>query len=91
MSTEIVVAIIGTLSSLMVGVLSLIGVIITNNKANNKLVNENKTNQAVMKAKLDELTREVREHNNFATKIPVLEQKIKVLEKIIFNGKDNSL
>ena len=37
--------------------------------------------QAVTNTKLDELTREVREHNNFAKRMPVLEEKIRALEK----------
>ena len=88
MDNNIVVAVISALSSVVVGAISLVGVIVTNNKANNKMITENKTNQAVMEERLDELTREVREHNNFAIKIPVIEQKIKVLEKIVFNGKE---
>ena len=88
MDNNIVVAVISALSSVVVGAISLVGVIVTNNKANNKMITENKTNQAVMEERFDELTREVREHNNFAIKIPVIEQKIKVLEKIVFNGKE---
>ena len=38
-------------------------------------------NQAVTNTKLDELTREVRKHNNFAERLPVLEEKIRALEK----------
>ena len=37
--------------------------------------------QAVTDTKMDELTREVREHNNFAKRMPVLEEKVKQLEK----------
>lgn len=85
MYNEIIVCIIGALSSIFVGGLSLVGVIISNNKANNKMIEENKTTQAVMEERINELTREVREHNNFATKIPVMEQRIKAIEKAIFN------
>lgn len=38
-------------------------------------------NQAVTNTKLDELTREVRKHNNFAERLPVLEEKVRALEK----------
>ena len=38
-------------------------------------------NQAVTDIKIEELTREVREHNNFAKRIPVLETKVEALEK----------
>lgn len=37
--------------------------------------------QAVTDTKIEELTREVREHNNFAKRVPVLEEKISQLEK----------
>lgn len=37
--------------------------------------------QAVTETKLEELTREVREHNNFARRVPVLEEKINSLER----------
>ena len=45
------------------------------------VVSSNKKNQAVTDYKIDELTREVRIHNNFAQRVPVLEEKVKSLEK----------
>ena len=63
----------------VVGVLSLIGVMITNSRANNKIQNDMKTSQAVTEERIDELTREVREHNNFAHRMPVVEEQIKVI------------
>lgn len=54
--------------ALISGGLTLIGVLISNSKA-----------QAVMDTKVDELTREVREHNNFAKRMPVVEEQIKVI------------
>ncbi len=51
--------------AIITGVLTLVGVLISNNKS-----------QAVMDTKLTELTREVREHNNFAKRMPVVEEKI---------------
>lgn len=72
-------AIISAVSSIVVGVLAFIGVVITNNKANNKMMGEMTTAQAVTEERLDELTREVREHNNFASRIPVVEEQIKSL------------
>lgn len=78
------------IAGIITGVLSLIGVIITNTSAQAKVHAELKTSQAVTDAKIEELTREVREHNGFALKIPVIEQqisdlkdKIKELEKSI--------
>lgn len=72
-------AIISAASSIVVGLLAFIGVVITNNRANNKMHNEMTTAQAVTEERLDELTREVREHNNFASRIPVVEEQIKSL------------
>ena len=54
--------------AIITGGLTLLGVIITNSKS-----------QAVTEAKLEELTREVREHNNFARRMPVVEEQIKVI------------
>ena len=54
--------------ALISGGMTLLGVIISNNK-----------HQAVADAKLEELTREVREHNNFARRVPVVEEQIKVI------------
>ena len=55
------------ISALIAGAVTLLGVLISNNRA-----------QAVTDVKISELTREVREHNNFAQRIPVLEEQIKV-------------
>lgn len=73
----------GLIGSLITGGLSLIAVIFTNVSANKKIVSdiksEVKTNQAVTDEKITELTREVREHNNFARRMPVIEEQIKVI------------
>lgn len=53
--------------ALITGAITLFGVLIANNKS-----------QAVTDTKLEELTREVREHNNFAKRVPVVEEQIKV-------------
>ena len=76
---NILPAIVSAVSSIIVGVLAFVGVVITNNKANHKMHNEMATAQAVTEERLDELTREVREHNNFASRIPVVEEQIKSL------------
>ena len=57
------------ITAIITGGVTLIGVLISNSKA-----------QAVTDTKLEELTREVREHNNFAKRVPVLEEKMKVCE-----------
>ena len=70
---EIIVAII-------TGGLSLIGVLISNRSTTNKIRQQIVVNQAVTDTKIEELTREVREHNNFARRMPVVENEIKHLE-----------
>lgn len=69
--------IITAISSVTVGMLSLIGVIITNRTSNRKIEHQLSMSQAVTDCKIDELTREVREHNNFARRMPVVEEQIK--------------
>ncbi|RHV80457.1 hypothetical protein DXB01_04705 [Clostridium sp. OF10-22XD] len=59
--------------------LTLLGVILSNNNSNKKIEGKIKTAQAVTDCKVDELTREVREHNNFARRMPVVEEQIKVI------------
>ena len=56
------------IAALITGAVTLIGVLIANGKS-----------QAVTETKLDELTREVREHNNFARRMPVVEEQIKAI------------
>ena len=55
------------ITAMITGGVTLLGVLIANGKT-----------QAVTETKLDELTREVREHNNFARRVPVLEEQMKV-------------
>ena len=56
------------ITAIITGSVTLLGVLIANGK-----------NQAVTETKLDELTREVRDHNNFARRMPVVEEQIKVI------------
>ena len=65
-------------AAVIVGVLSLVGVMITNSRSNSKMQNDIKTAQAVTEEKISELTREVRMHNDFARRIPVIEEQIRV-------------
>ena len=67
------------IGAIITGVLALIGVIISNLSNNKKIETQLNIQQAVMDTKIDELTREVREHNNFAKRVPVLEEQIKVV------------
>ena len=65
--------------ALITGGLSLVGVIISNMSSNKKIENQLSVQQAVTDTKIEELTREVRAHNNFAQRVPVLEEKMKVV------------
>jgi uncharacterized membrane-anchored protein YhcB (DUF1043 family) len=73
-------AIIGLISSIIVGVLSLIGVVYTNSQSNKKVENQLVSAQAVTDVKIQNLTDEVKRHNDFGRRIPVLETKIEQLE-----------
>ena len=55
----------------------MIGVIVSNKSTENKIQQQLVVNQAIYDTKLEELTREVREHNNFAKRMPVVENEIK--------------
>ena len=65
--------------ALISGGLSLLGVIASNIAATRKNESTIRTAQAVTDTKLEELTREVHEHNNFARRMPVVEEQIKVI------------
>ena len=69
--------------SIISAVATIASVVITNKKSNAKLTNdisiELKVARAVTDTKIEELTREVREHNNFARRMPVVEEQIKVI------------
>ena len=63
--------------AIITGGITLIGVLLANQKT-----------QAVMETRIDELTREVREHNNFARRMPVVEEHIKVINHRITDLED---
>ncbi len=67
------------ISAVITGSLALAGVIITNMQSNKNIEHKLKTAQAVTDCKIEELTREVREHNNFARRVPVVEEQIRVI------------
>ena len=69
------------ISALITGVLTLIGVVISNLLASKKTEQAIAVNQAVTDTKIEELTREVREHNNFALRMPVVEHDVKDLQR----------
>ena len=64
--------------AIITGVLTLAGVLISNSKS-----------QAVVEEQVKELTREVREHNNFAKRVPVVEEQLKVVNHRIADLEDN--
>lgn len=68
-------------TSIITGGLSLFGVIYTNSQSNKKVEQQIMTAQAVTDAKLQNLTDEVRKHNSFAERIPILEVKVDNLTK----------
>lgn len=67
----------GIIAAVISGGLALVGVIITNLTSTNKIRQDMRTQQAVTDCKLEELTREVRAHNNFAQRMPVVENDIR--------------
>ena len=67
------------LSAVIAGAVTLIGVLIANSRS-----------QAVTDTKLEELTREVREHNNFARRVPILEEQMKVANHRIADLEQNA-
>ncbi len=74
----VAVALISGASSVAVGILTLIGVIVSSSKTYRDVQSSLATAQAVTDTKLDALAREVREHNSFARQIPVLEEQLRV-------------
>ena len=60
------------ITAIITGAITLLGVLIANSRT-----------QAVMETKVDELTREVREHNGFARRMPVVEEQIRVINNSI--------
>ena len=67
------------IAAAVTGILSFLGVVVSNIGNNRKIENALSTSQAVTDCKIEELTREVREHNNFAKRMPVVEEQIKVI------------
>ena len=84
---ELVIAIV---PPLITGVLALVGVVITSHSTAKKMQTNLEKNQAVTETKIEELTREVREHNGFARRMPVVEEKIKVINHRIDDLEENN-
>lgn len=73
----------GIIGALITGGLSLIGVVVSNMLSARKTEAKMQTAQAVTDTKIEELTREVREHNNFARRMPVVENEIKHIKSSV--------
>ena len=67
--------------ALIMGGASILGVVLSNRNSNRKIEEQLKISQAVTDTKIEELTREVREHNEFARRMPVVENEIKRLRR----------
>ncbi len=79
MNTEITVAMITGAVSILTSLITLTGVIISNSRSKRDMQQRLEIAQAVTDTKIDELTREVRQHNNFAQRVPVVEEQLKVV------------
>ena len=75
--------------ALITGGLSLIGVVYSNNRTAQSVDAKLDKQQAVTETKLEELTREVRAHNNFASRVPILEEQMKVANHRIADLEEN--
>lgn len=67
------------LVALITGGISLVGTVLTILATTKKTEESMRISQAVMEQKITDLTREVRSHNNFAQRLPVVEEQIKVI------------
>lgn len=79
MNTEISVAMITGAVSILTSLITLMGVVISNSRSKRDMQQRLEIAQAVTDTKIDELTREVRQHNNFAQRVPVVEEQLKVV------------
>lgn len=69
--------------TVITGILTLIGVVITNSMSNREIEHKLEVSQAITDTKLENLTQEVRKHTDFAMRIPVLEQRVSTCENEI--------
>lgn len=75
--------------AVVTGLFNLAGIMYSSGKTARAMNAKLDTQQAVMKTEMNELTREVREHNNFARRMPVVEEQIKVINHRIKDLEDN--
>lgn len=69
----------GIICALIAGLINIIGIVASNISSNKKIENQLDKQQAIMNTKLESLTNAVNEHNNFARRMPVVEEKISVI------------
>lgn len=67
--------------ALITGAFALLGTYLTVKSGNQAILNEMKIHQAVQDEKIETLTKEVRKHNDFAVRVPVLEEQVRQLQK----------
>ena len=91
MDTNLIVTIVGGFFTL---VATIITVVSSANASQRKMNEAIKVSQAVTDTKIDELTREVREHNDFARRVPVIEEQNRAMESrmtkvegVLYGGK----
>lgn len=79
------------IAAAITALMGLFGVVITNSASNRKVENKLATAQEVTNTKIEHLTDEVRKHNSFAERIPVLETNVKDIERRVerLEGKEN--
>lgn len=98
MSSTVVVAVIALAGTVFTGICSIIAQVVISGKTKTELyskldkqseISDERLNAkiekfaAVTDAKIDELSREIREHNNFAKRVPIIETKVSIIEKKI--------
>lgn len=74
-------AVVNAIALIVVGILSFLGVYISNKRSNAEMFNKYETARAVTDCKIEMLTQEVQKHNNFALKIPAIEGRVTHLEQ----------
>ena len=83
MNPTIAAALIAGAVSIIVACISLCGVVSSNKKTTTEIQHNLEVGQAVTNTKIEELTREVREHNNFARRMPVVEEQVDTIKHTI--------
>ena len=79
----------GIIAAGVTGLFALAGVIITNMSANKKIENSLSTAQELTNNEIKHLTEEVKKHNSFAERIPVIETELKTIDKRVTRLEEN--